>query len=372
MTDKILMMIESRCILMIKGHSMGVGDLLRSSAAWRALHDRFPGVKLHLLFLSKHAGYPSEELMRDHHLLASVRFVTIREGSPNQSQARRVPMAQIVAEVNAFAKQVKPDLVIDFESSGVRSSWIARQAAKACHSVSLGIAQFPGRSVFYDLASPSVRAYRKRHHLPEMMDYTERDFVVLAGLGIERRGTAIELNLTQSGAVVASSLRQRVPSDRLIIGLNIGCGTPDAMPRRPDLNALAEAIQALSQVQPSALVLSGAPFEHEVNEEFMALYQSRFGSNVPMLNAAGETSMSDLTGLISICDIFVSSDSGPYHLAVAMRKPTLAWFVREEPPAIHQVPWCACLINPDPKEFVLAANHLRRASASMEFPTHIE
>ena len=84
MTDKILMMIEPRCILMIKGHSMGVGDLLRSSAAWRALHDRFPGVNLHLLFLSKHAGYPSEELMRDHHLLASVRFVTIREGSPNQ------------------------------------------------------------------------------------------------------------------------------------------------------------------------------------------------------------------------------------------------------------------------------------------------
>ena len=354
-----------RCILMIKSHSMGVGDLLRSSAAWRALHNRFPGVKLHLLFLSKHAGYPSEELMRHHHLLASVHFVTIREGSPDQPQAHRVPMATIVTQVNAFAKQVSPDLVIDFEPSGVRSSWIVRQAARTCRAVSLGIAQFPGRALFYDLSSPSVRAYKKRHRLPEMMDYTERDFVVLAGLGIERRGTAIELNLTQSRAVVASSLRQRVPSDCLIIGLNIGCGTPDAMPRRPDLNALAEAIQALSLVQPCALVLSGAPFEHAVNEEFIALYQSRFGSNVFMLNAAGETSMSGLTGLISICDIFISSDSGPYHLAVAMRKPTLAWFVREEPPAIHQVPWCVCLINPEPKEFVLTVSQLTRASSLM-------
>jgi ADP-heptose:LPS heptosyltransferase len=102
-----------------------------------------------------------------------------------------------------------------------------------------------------------------------------------------------------------------------------------------------------------------------VNEEFIALYQSRFGSNVPMFNVAGETSISGLTGLISICDIFVSSDSGPYHLAVAMRKPTLAWFVREEPPAIHQVPWCVCLINPEPKEFVLTVSQLTRASSLM-------
>jgi ADP-heptose:LPS heptosyltransferase len=354
-------MIPPRNILMIKSHSMGVGDLLRSSAAWRALHDRFPGVQLHLLFLSKHAGYPSEELMRHHHLLSSVHFVTIREGSPDQQQAHRVPMADIVKQVIAVAQQVAPDWVIDFESSGIRSSWISRQAAKACNGQSLGIAQFPGRSCFYDLASPSVRAYKKRHQLPDLMDYTERDFVALAALGIERNGTAIELKLTPTGALYADSLRKRLPIGRCVIGLNIGCGTPDALPRRPPLGALVNSIHALSQIQPVVIVLSGAPFEHAVNEEFMALYQSRFGHELPMINAAGETSMSGLTGLISLCDLFVSSDSGPYHLAVAMRKPTIAWFVREEPPAIHREVWCACLINPEPQAFVLAAQRLLQA-----------
>lgn len=32
-----------------------------------------------------------------------------------------------------------------------------------------------------------------------MMDYTERDFVVLAGLGIERNGAPIELGLSWNG-----------------------------------------------------------------------------------------------------------------------------------------------------------------------------
>ena len=56
-------------ILMVKSHSMGVGDVLRSSAAWRVLKDKWPQAQLHLLFLSKHAGYPTEDFIRQHHLL---------------------------------------------------------------------------------------------------------------------------------------------------------------------------------------------------------------------------------------------------------------------------------------------------------------
>ena len=345
-------------ILMIKSHSMGVGDLLRSSAAWRALHNRFPGVKLHLLFLSKHAGYPTEQLMHDHHLLASAHFVTIREGDPGQAEAKRRSLGQMAAEVESIARDINPDLVIDFESNGIRTSWLARKAAKAAKGMCLGIAQFPGRSLFYDLTSPSVRAYKQKHALPEMMDYTERDFVALAALGIERQGQPIELEITQAGRDYAQKLKPRIPPGYKVLGLNIGCGTPDALPRRPPLAPLAEAVHRISQSQPCVLLLSGAPFERAVNEEFIALYQKTYGQGLPMLNVAGEASLSAVTGLISLCDVFISSDSGPYHMAVAMRKPTAVWFVRDEPPAIHKAPWCRCLINPSPEEFAEAVQYL--------------
>ena len=350
--------ISPKRILMIKSHSLGVGDLLRSSAAWRALHDRYPGVELHLLFLSKHAGYPTEALIAEHHLLASAHFVTIREGDPGQATAKRRGLVQIAEEVKSIARSVCPDLVIDFESNGIRTSWLTRKAARACRSLSLGIAQFPGRSLFYDLISPSVRAYKQKHALPEMMDYTERDFVALAGLGIERHHLPIELELTVAGGVYAQTLKPRISASCKIIGLNIGCGTPDALPRRPPLEPLAEAIYIMSQQHPCTLLLSGAHFEKTVNEEFMTLFRARYGQALPMINVAGESSLSALTGLISLCDVFVSSDSGPYHMAVAMRKPTSVWFVRDEPAAIHLAPWCSCLINPSPQSFAQATMRL--------------
>jgi ADP-heptose:LPS heptosyltransferase len=58
-------------ILLIMGHSAGIGDMLRASASWRALKNKFPTADLHLLFLTKDPGYVSETLISKHHLLAS-------------------------------------------------------------------------------------------------------------------------------------------------------------------------------------------------------------------------------------------------------------------------------------------------------------
>ena len=106
-------------ILMIKSHSMGVGDVLRSSAAWRVLKDKWPQAQLHLLFLSKHAGYPTEDFIRQHHLLSSATFLTIREGTPADSDAQRLPLGTIKKQVLSLSQELKPDLVIDFEASGI-------------------------------------------------------------------------------------------------------------------------------------------------------------------------------------------------------------------------------------------------------------
>lgn len=345
-------------ILMIKSHSLGVGDLLRSSAAWRALHDRYPGVELHLLFLSKHSGYPTKAFIRDHHLLSSAHFVTIREGHPGQDKARRVPLSEITHQIEDIARQLRPDWVIDFEASGVRSSWLTWKAARACKARSMGIAQFPGRSLFYDQTSPSVKLYKRTHALPGVMDYSERDFVVLSALGIAREGRSIELEITSAGKDYAESLKPRLPVGCRVIGLNIGCGTPDALGKRPPLDALADAIHELSLIGPSFLLLSGAAFESDINQAFISLYRERHGDDLAIMDVAGECSLSGLTGLISLCDLFVSTDSGPYHMAVGMRKPTIAWFVRVDPSSFHYDRWCKNLIHPRSKELVEAAREI--------------
>ena len=136
-------------ILLIKAHSMGIGDLLRSSAAWRALKNKWPQTQLHLLMLSKHAGYPSESFIRSHHLLSSATFVSIKTGVPNGRQ-RNTKFSEIVRTVERELADVAIDLVIDCEPYGIRTSLLTRQIARHKGAKSVGIAQFPLRRFFYD------------------------------------------------------------------------------------------------------------------------------------------------------------------------------------------------------------------------------
>lgn len=339
-------------ILMIKSHSMGVGDVLRSSAAWRVLKNKWPGVELHLLFLSKHAGYATESLIKQHHLLSSAHFVTVRAHDPSVAHAARVPITQLIKQVQTIAQDVQPDLIIDFEPHGMKTSLLTWMAAKACQAKTLGIAQFPGRSWFYDQCSESVPLFAKRHALSLPMDYTLRDFVVLQALGLERSHTPIELQLSKEGERFKQTLLSQLPSQMPVVGLNIGCGTQDALVKRPDIQHLAKCMAALYQQQAFSLVLSGAPFEQDVNQVFAQSFRQLLPHLPVMVDMAGKTSLPESAGLIDACDLFITTDSGPYHMAVGLQKPTLVWFTYAETTSFHEDAWVSRVIQPSEAEFV--------------------
>jgi hypothetical protein len=345
-------------ILMIKSHSMGIGDLLRSSAAWRALKVQWPEAELHLLFLSKHPGYAVEELMRTHHLLSSATFLTLREGSPHHAKSKKIPHTVLKIQVQKLAMQLNPDLVIDFEASGIRTSLLTRIAAKVCTAKTVGISQFPGRGLLYDFSAHSTPTFAKKRGLTLPMDYTNRDFVALSALGIERENRPIELELSTMGSLYAKELKNRLPENIPILGLNIGCGTPDAIHKRPEINRLVECIGQAVQNFPHSLLLSGAGFEREVNRAFVLAYAARWGDTSHIYDLAGETTMGSLSGLIEVCQLFISTDSGPYHMAVAMKKPTIVWFTYEEVTSFHAHPWCQRLVQPTPEQFLITFNNL--------------
>jgi ADP-heptose:LPS heptosyltransferase len=49
---------------------------------------------------------------------------------------------------------------------------------------------------------------------------------------------------------------------------------------------------------------------------------------------AGKTNILELVGLIKACRLFISYDSGPYHMGVALKVPTLGVFVKDFPTPI--------------------------------------
>ena len=356
---------DPQSILMIKSHSLGVGDLLRSSAAWRVLKNRWPHAKLHLVFLSKHPGYPTEALIQQHPLLSSAHFITVRDKDPSNPQGQKVPFKDIWKSFSKVLKEVEADRVIDFEPHGIKTSLLTWLAGQTSGASTWGISQFPLRSLFYQHTSPSVQDYARSHGLELPMDYTHRDFVVLKALGLDRGRTPIEMQVTEEGKAWQSTYSHQFQKNIPIIGLNIGCGTPDAMHKRPSLPHLANCFHQLLQKHPAQLLLSGAPFEKEVNQEFIKLFNSISKQAVHIMDAAGQTSLSSSSGLIDACDVFISTDSGPYHMAVALRKPTLVLFTYPEQTSFHNEAWCRLLINPNADEFVSeVASLLRGRDAS--------
>ena len=328
-----------RNILLLKGHSAGVGDLLRSSAAWRALLDTYPGVRLHLVFLTKEPGAASEELIARHPLLSSFHVRTKWRDTASDWRAAGRWFLDRLTETQA-------DLVIDFEPGGLRTTLLSC-LARFCRGVrTVGVAEVPGRGLFYAKSAPSRQEHAKRISESEALNYTELDFVALAALGIHRDGRPIELEETPEAVAFRKGLRERfgVPVGLPLIGLNVGCGTAGAEDRRPDLTLLRTWMLRVQQDFRCAIVLTGAPFEREVNAELVQDYSSPHG--LPVVDTAGHTRLLELPGLIRACCMFVSGDTGPYHLAVALRVPTVVIFNRVFRPAEHFHPWVRTVIAP--------------------------
>ncbi len=339
---------------------MGIGDLLRSSAAWRSIKQRWPDAKLHLLMLQKQSIPATEEFISTHHLLSTATFVKVKLDSHSNAR-KKISYFELSRRTKRQLKEVSYDLVIDFEPYGLTTSLLTRQLATGSGVVSVGIAQFPLRKYFYDIASPSSRHYRAQNNLSSPMDYVERDFVSLVGLGIAREKTRIELRLTPNALRWVQMHTEKFDPRAKKVVLNIGCGTEDALPKRPEMDAIVEAMLVFFMRRPFELHLSGASYEYEVNETFMRLFAARAASlklTPVMTNWAGQCKLDELAGLISKASIMVSSDSGPYHMAVALKVPTVCWFNFPTPASYHDHDDVALLVNPSPVTFADAADKL--------------
>jgi ADP-heptose:LPS heptosyltransferase len=354
------MLAEPKDILLIKAHSMGIGDLLRSTAAWRALKQRWPQTNLHLLMLKKQDLPATEHFIGSHHLLSHATFVRSKIDQDNGKQSR-VPFSALLKQVKLQLQGQAYDLVIDCEPYGLTTAMLARQLARRHNATAVGIAQFPLRKYFYDLVSPSTKNYQRSHHLNTPLDYTERDFVALASLGITRQTTRIELKLSTQALLWQKLNGSQFESNLKQLVLNIGCGTQDALIKRPPLQPLLDAMTALYQREPFALHLSGAEYEKDVNDEFIRLFASgttQTATACTMMNWAGKCTLDELAGLISNADMMISSDSGPYHMAVALGVPTICWFNFLTPASHHAYNDVALLTSPSPEQFVDAAVQL--------------
>jgi ADP-heptose:LPS heptosyltransferase len=124
------------------------------------------------------------------------------------------------------------------------------------------------------------------------------------------------------------------------------------------LTTLASHLKAWQKEQNIDLYLTGADNEASINAEFIQRLKEIDASPRVLVDLAGQTQPDTLTALINEMDVFISTDSGPYHMAVSLKKPTLCWFTASGPGSLHFHSWVISLVQPSEFEFLAAMRRL--------------
>jgi lipopolysaccharide heptosyltransferase II len=100
--------------------------------------------------------------------------------------------------------------------------------------------------------------------------------------------------------------------------ITMHAGARNGQAKRWPAEHFAALADLLWQEFNALLVLTGAPHEAPLADEVAAL------ATAPILNLAGQTSVPQLVALLAESDVVVSGDSGPMHIACAVRTPVVA------------------------------------------------
>lgn len=146
---------------------------------------------------------------------------------------------------------------------------------------------------------------------------------VLQLLGVDPISDVLEFWHTDTDRQSIECLLDREgvsPQDRLI-AVNLGTTWKT---KQWDVANFAEVIRQIGYVAPETkIVLTGSSAEEPLTEAVFA--------SLPIINLVGKTSILELGALLERCDVCLTCDSGPMHIAAAVGTPTVALFGPTDP-----------------------------------------
>lgn len=287
-----------------------VGDAVMSLPAVRELRRHHPGARLRLIIRPELAGL--------YRWVPEVDEVV---------EYRRRPGLAGMRDMLRFARMVRDrrSTVYLCLQNAFEAALLGRLAGVPSR---VGYA-LDGRSALLTRPVPVPAAIQRRHQV-----YYYLQLLFLAGLSgvdyLQEPGFAPDMSIRRTPAMeeIAGRWSDELGFDRRapLIGIHAGAFYGSAKRWPPE--RFAELIQALRPAVAAQFLLFGSAGEKPLADEIMA---RAGGAGVTSL--CGRTSLAELVALCGSCRLFISNDSGPMHLAAALRVPQLALFGSTDPVA---------------------------------------
>lgn len=212
-----------------------------------------------------------------------------------------------------FLRSLRASRAILFPNS-FRSAWIAMLA---------GVPQRWGyagqwRGFLLKPCVPGARRPKSSHH-------SELYLELLRAMGWSGEGGSVDLAVPEEAKKWALGVLGGKAPDRCLVGICPGAAYGPA--KRWPLERFADAARSLMRSHGARVILMGNSAERKE----LAHMAAELGQDV--LNLAGNTDLPRLAAVLAQCDLLLCNDSGPMHLAAALKVPVVAVFGSTDPTA---------------------------------------
>lgn len=148
----------------------------------------------------------------------------------------------------------------------------------------------------------------------------QRKLELVAPLGCDISNVAMRVPRAPAEKIVK-------PDNQRVIGFQMGASSAE---RCWPAESFADVANTLLAENPQAsVVLIGGPGEKHLESPFMDKVDPAFRDRID--SQIGKTTLPALVETINNFDVLLTGDTGPLHLAIALKVPTLSLFVTEEP-----------------------------------------
>ena len=285
---------EVQKILLMK--FWGFGNILLLTPALKAIRRRYPDAEITFLSLSENSN-----------LLKSLPVIN----KVLEIKAKRVHQFLIDAiKLVSYIKNQKYDLVVDFEQFA-RSSSIITYLSGAKERVGFNTEGQNRQGVYTKIVK-----YNNDQHIVK----TFFDLVRVLRCKTPDKYELMAPVFSKNDEKFVNKLLQD-KNINLIVAMHPGTG-PNATVRRWPLENYAKLSDYLIEKHKSCIIYTGSKSEKNMIEDII----NRMKNKNKVLNFAGILNFPQLSYLMTRIKLFISSDTGPLHLAASLKVKTISFF----------------------------------------------
>ncbi len=285
-----------RNILMMK--FWGFGNIIMITPSIKAIKEKFPYAKLTFVTLSK-----NKNILENNPYVDEIIYFQVDT------------LKQVILDILKLIfklRKNKYDLILDFEQFA-RTSTILAYLSGTKNRVGF-VTSGQGRGFMY---TKKVIYNNNQHMVKSFSD-------IVKAVGAQPKSyelTKLHVSSKDRKFVEDYWKSVNITKKDFVIGMHVSSGENVTERRWPKEN-FAKLADEYVKLFGAKIVFTGAPTEKKFVQEVIDLMQDK--ENV--INCSGKVNLSQLAALIDRCDVFVSNDTGPMHMAAAVATPTLSFF----------------------------------------------